>query len=312
MTRLTRRRFLTISATATLAPSLGRAATPRARWRGLALGAGCSITLLGLTPDEAAPLFARVEAETARLEAIFSLFRPDSALSRLNRQGSLDGPPAELVEILSLSGTIHDATAGRFDPTVQPVWQAMAKAVAAGATPSKAALARAGKLIGWAGVGVDSDRIGFARPGMALTLNGIAQGYVTDRITALLRDAGLGRILVDMGEIRALGSNPEGGAWRAGIATPDGRLLPQSVALTDRALAVSAPLGTVLDPAGRIGHIIDPTLGRPGGNWQLIAVSAGRAAIADGLSTAFCLMNRDEIATAVARLPGARLEMALG
>ncbi len=48
---------------------------------------------------------------------------------------------------------------------------------------------------------------------MALTLNGIGQGYVADRVAALLEAEGLTDILIDTGEFRALGGSPEGGEW---------------------------------------------------------------------------------------------------
>ena len=51
-------------------------------------------------------------------------------------------------------------------------------------------------------------KVRFALPGMAITLNGIAQGYITDRIATLLQDAGMGDVLLDIGEVRALGRHP--------------------------------------------------------------------------------------------------------
>ena len=52
-------------------------------------------------------------------------------------------------------------------------------------------------------------------PGMAITLNGIAQGYITDRVADLLRNEGFDQAMVDLGEWRALGSHPDGRPWRA-------------------------------------------------------------------------------------------------
>ncbi|SLN44444.1 Thiamine biosynthesis lipoprotein ApbE precursor [Roseovarius litorisediminis] len=280
MTRLrqTRRRFLTIAAAALALPGAAKAA-PLAHWRGWALGAGATITLAGVTGIKARPIFAAMESELERLERIFSLYRPDSALARLNREGKLPAPPAELLEVLSISDAIHRASGGVFDPTVQPLWQALA-------TGGDIAAARA--LVGWQNLRFDAEIADFLRPGMALTLNGIAQGYVTDRIAALLKAQGFDNILVDMGEIAGLGQKPDGKFWRAGIATPDGKIVHR-IQLRDRALATSAPLGTVLDRAGTQGHIFDPK-GRLPRN-TLVSVSAPRAVIADGLSTAMCMLS---------------------
>ena len=75
-------------------------------------------------------------------------------------------------------------------------------------------------LVDWRAVELDTDRIGFRRPGMAVTLNGVAQGYITDRVADLLRGRGFDNVLVELGEIRALGPPPGRTPWRAGIADP--------------------------------------------------------------------------------------------
>lgn len=306
-----RRRFIAIGAAAAgvaALPGTSRARVPVATWRGIALGADASATLAGISQSQARPLFARMEAELGRLEGIFSLYRAQSALSRLNRLGRLRNPPPELLELLSLSDTIHAATEGAFDPTVQPLWSLYADAVMRNRMPRESEIRAARRRIGWQALRYDSDLVEFARPGMALTLNGIAQGYVTDRITELLRARGFGNILIDMGEIRASGTRPGGGPWRAGIADPDGGVLPLRIGLSDRALATSAPAATVLDSAGRIGHIFDPRPAATGTRWRQVTVSADRAALADGLATALCLLPRKAIARAIGSFATAKVE----
>src|SRR5690606_25295461 len=123
---ITRRRLMTISAALAVLPAAARAEGGTARqWTGQALGARASIRLDH--PDGAA-IAARVMAEIGRLEDILSLYRPGSALSRLNREGRLAAPPFELLECLSLAGAVHRASGGRFDPTVQPLWALWAEA----------------------------------------------------------------------------------------------------------------------------------------------------------------------------------------
>lgn len=303
MTRpFTRRRFLTIAA-ATLAAGAGRAESAATEWHGVALGAPASLTIRG-DRHAAETAITSVQAELQRLERIFSLYNSDSALVRLNRNGWLAAPPPELLEVLSLSGQVHRQTGGAFDPTIQPLWQAYAEAAG---SPGPDRIEAAWAQVGWQHLRFDADEIAFARPGMALTLNGIAQGYITDRIAALLKARGMTDVLVDMGEIAALGTRADGTAWRAGIAAPDGRILHR-VTLSDRCLATSAPSGTVLDPAGEVGHIFDPRRRAPAEAQRVASVSATSAALADGLSTAFCLMTPAEIDAAVAELPGARVE----
>ncbi|MCL4186198.1 MAG: FAD:protein FMN transferase [Rhodobacteraceae bacterium] len=297
MPRVTRRRFLTIAAAAALAGPA--AAAPVSRWRGVALGAAASITLAHPQADS---LIAMARAEISRLEGVFSLYRPDSALMRLNAGGSLAAPPFELVECLGIAGAVHRATGGAFDPTVQPLWAVHAEAWAEGAAPSAAAVDAALARTGWVGVASAPDRIAFVRPGMALTLNGIAQGYIADRVARLLGDAGVEDVLVDTGETVAAGHDPSGQPWRAILSDR------QEVRLADEALATSAPLGTVFDAAGTAGHIIDPLTGWPAApRWRHVTVAARSAALADALSTAACLLDREAASVAAAHFPDARI-----
>jgi hypothetical protein len=107
-------------------------------------------------------------------------------------------------------------------------------------------------------------RIALARPRMGLTLNGIAQGYVTDRVTEILRDNGCDRILANMGcsELRTIGRHADGRPWRIGLADPR---RPENVVaaldLCDRALCTSGGYGTKFEPTGRFHHLFDPDTG---------------------------------------------------
>ncbi|MCB1444708.1 MAG: FAD:protein FMN transferase [Rhizobiaceae bacterium] len=297
---ISRRRLIAISAAMALLPAVARAAPARLHWAGQALGARASIRL---DHPDAAAITARVLSEIDRLETILSLYRRDSALSRLNRDGRLDAPPFELLDCLSLAGTVHRASGGRFDPTVQPLWALWAESAAAGHKPDAEAIEQARRRTGWARIALDEAAITL-EPGMALTLNGIGQGYVADRIAAFLEAEGLTDILIDTGELRALGGRPEGGDWP--VRMPDGERL----ALRQRALATSAPLGTTFDRAGQDGHILDPATGRPAAAaWRSISISAPSAALADALATAACLMpDEGTVRAMTGRFDGVRLE----
>lgn len=289
---LTRRRFLSITAAALAAPAANASTTET--WQGVAMGSRASITLVGATRHRARRVFRRVEARLQRIEAMFSLHR-DSALTRLNRDGRLSHPAPEMLALFDLAGRVHAATGGRFDPSVQPLWLARA-------TGGDTDAAR--RLIGWQNVTATPTEIRLHVPGMALTFNGIAQGEAADQIAALMRDEGFGNVMIDMGEVMALGQRPGGGDWRGAVAMPDGREVVRT-GLSDRALATSSPFGTRIGKDGQGAHILAPD-GRPP-VWQLVSVSADRAALADALSTAFCLMDRASIDTALQAFAATRL-----
>lgn len=316
--RTDRRRFLTIAAAAAgaaLLPSLpARAGAAAVRqWQGTALGADASLTLCGLDRPAADRLIDTCLAEVARLERVFSLHRADSALVRLNREGRLDAPPADLVRLMQEAVSYGHLTDGAFDITVQPLWELYAnhfgKAGADPAGPPAATVAALRRLVDFRAVEVEPARIAFAQPGMAATLNGIAQGYITDRVSDLLIAAGMRDVLVDMGEIRALGRHPDGRPWRASIRQGNGGDGP-AVDLTG-ALATSATDGTCFDPAGHFGHVLDPARGSPVPGPRQISVRATTATRADALSTAFLLMPAGRVKAVADGLPDVSLVLSV-
>jgi FAD:protein FMN transferase len=314
ISHMSRRRFIGITAAAAgmaLLPLGGKAlATPSAvSWRGEAMGA--QATLLINHPDRALALrlVDQVAAEVRRLERIFSLYREDSDLTKLNRQGFLVSPATDFVEILRRCNDVWLLTERAFDPTVQPLWIAYKRhfsdprATAAG--PSRQVIQEALDRVGFDKIAYSEDRIELPVAGSALTLNGIAQGYVTDKVVDLLRAGGVEHALVDMGESRAIGSAPEDRPWRIGITDPSNsdsilKVLP----LTDSAVATSSPAGFQFDEDGRFTHIIDPRTGSTPQRYASLSVVALTATIADALSTAFSLMDVETIAGAVRRLDG--------
>ncbi len=312
---LSRRRFIHVSAAAAglaLLPASGRLAAANAAehlriWRGTALGADAMLQINH--PDAAAAerLIEVCLAEVRRLEGIFSLYRADSAISRLNRDGKLAEPPIELVELLGESVATSQMTAGAFDATVQRLWELyaahFAKPDADPNGPSQAELATALRRVGFTALRIEPDEIAFERRGMAITLNGIAQGYITDRIVALLRCSGIDRSLVDMGEIRAIGARPDGRPWMVGLEDPrhPGEIA-ERVAIRNLAVSTSGGYGTLFDPAGRFNHILDPATGATSSRYAGVSVIAPTATIADGYSTAFSLMPLEATQTVVSRL----------
>lgn len=307
---ITRRRVLTIAAATTatiILPQHMRAhatASGLKQWRGVALGADASITLADHPRADA--IIASSLAEISRLEAIFSLHHPGSALVRLNTDGRLDAPPFELLECLSLAGAVHDATDGRFDPTIQPLWAMHAERFSNGLhVDVDAARGR----VGWSKLTFDAGAIELAED-MQLTLNGIAQGYIADRVADMLRAQGLTNILINTGEFFANGTQPNGQPWP--ISLDDGEQLhPEAVSLQNGALASSAPGSITFDASGQVSHIIDPRTGYPTlSPWKLVSVLAPKAGLADALSTAFCLMDADEIDACLQAFPGASLTYA--
>jgi len=296
---LTRRRFVSVLAAAGVAPLVsarGVAGPMRTfDWEGIALGAHARLSLQHPDEDAAKSAIAACLEEVARLEAIYSLHRTDSVLGRLNACGRLDDAPADLRLLLAEALMLAERSHGAFDPTVQPLWALYARHFsdpgAAPEGPPRDAIEKAAALVGWRKVEIEGAAIRLRKPGMALTLNGIAQGYITDRVGDLLRARGFRHVLVNMGEQRALGRKWDGEAWRVGIADPAAPNTPLlEMPLTNGAVATSGGYGYRFDPAGRFTHILEPGTGAPARRWASVTVLAERATTADGLSTALSVV----------------------
>ena len=286
---ITRRRFLAISAAALASPA---AASQPVRWQGRAMGAEVSLTL-DAPERQALSALAEVRRLLARGERLFSLYDPASTLSRLNRTGRIDATPADFLRLAGLCDRMHKLTGGLFDPTVQPLWAALAQG---------GDVKAARQLIGWDRITIVDDTITLDR-GQALTLNGVAQGFVTDMIAAALRRAGLDRVLVNIGEFHGSGRD-----WTLGVSDPAYGLVATH-RLRDRALATSSPRAMLLPGGG--AHILNPTGADPA-LWSTVSVEAADAATADALSTAFCHAPADRIATIVKRAPGHAVVLCVG
>jgi thiamine biosynthesis lipoprotein len=266
------------------------------RWRGVVLGAPASMVIAHHDRAAARRVVAECLAEIARCERIFSLYRPDSALTALNRTGALEDPPGDLLALLSVARRVHGASKGAFDPTLQPLWRLYADHFTRMPNDRK----------GPGEETIAADRIAL-RPGMALTLNGIAQGFIADRVAAVMRAGGIRDTLIDLGEIRALGRHDSGRPWRAGIRAPGepGQLL-STVELVNTALATSGDDGTQFDAAGRFGHILDPRSGKPARVNRSASVRAPTAVLADALSTALFVMPAADGFELVRKFKGAK------
>lgn len=286
--QLTRRRFLVTACATGLAGGASALvasgdAKPAVLWRGAALGGEARVSLYGNDAESARAALAAVTAEIDRLEAIFSLHRDGSEISRLNREGRIAGPSRDLVECLRTALFWREKTNGVFDPTVQPLW----RLAAAGGVPTPDLLARVGGP-----VDIGGDAILLAA-GAALTLNGIAQGRIADRVTDVLVAHGFNDVVIDVGELRLPGK------FRCAVGIPAAK---SAVSVAEVAIATSEPKSLVFDVKSFRHHLIDPTTGGSPRYWESISVFAPTAETADVLSTAFALMPHQSVADHVAAL----------
>lgn len=306
---ISRRRFLQIIGAASLSTiplpfSDVLASSQNAfNWTGEVLGGSANMKLLLGSRIEAERIVKLCLNEISRLEKMFSLFHPGSLIRQLNQNAQLHSPPPEFVELLRESNRLAELSGGVFDVSLQPVWQYLY--YLNGETPDQKKLSSLKELIDYRKIQISDELINFSTPGMQITLNGIAQGYITDKVTALLRRQGLNQVLVQLGESFGLGRNSKNTPWQIGIQNPKGHGTVSVVELENMALATSGGYGTRFGKNNSWHHIINPKTNAPGDLYQSISVVAPSATVADGLSTALSLLEREKHGKLIEHYPGA-------
>jgi thiamine biosynthesis lipoprotein len=230
-----------------------------------------------------------------RVDRVMSLYKPESDLSRLNRDGH-SGPvalDAELIELLALSSGLSRETGGKFDVTIKPLmdhygfYRDLGFTEPEGGLPGAIALVHGDDLI----VDASSHTARFRRAGMSVDLGGIAKGFALDRAAEVLRQHGVRRAFLDLGRnLMFVGPGPlKDGRWRAAIAdpsSPDG--ISACVEVAPGALSTSSVSGRV---SAGVGHILDPKRGFVPGSALQATVWSESATRADAFSTALLLLD---------------------
>jgi len=273
---------------------------------GSAQAFGTTVTIQVLHPNPLTAQTAIAEAlqQVTLVDALMSVHQPRSQVYQLNTQGQLQNPDPHLLEVLAYARHLSGETGGAFDITVQPLWLAFSQAQASGQLPAPQTLAPARALVNWQGVTVQADQLTLAKPGMAITLNGLAQGYAVDLALAALRAKGMTHALLDTGEFGAIGTKSGDQPWVLGIKNPrQTDALAARVALDGRALATSGDYETSFSPDFSHHHIFDPATGDSPSTLASVTVLAPTGLMADGLSTAFMVLGANKALELAASLP---------
>ena len=254
-----------------------------------------------------------VKDEFDRLESIWSDYKGNSDISRLNRAaGESLQVSSDATLIVKRSCDYSRKTAGCFDATVGPLVDLWA--IGSGrafSIPDDKSIADARSLCGWEKVAIaDNGAVKLGVSGMRFDPGGVGKGLAVDISSELLREAGLENHMVNLGgNIRCFGSSDRGDGWRIGVRDPfDQSKLLGALNLTDgMAVATSGNYEKYVEHDGkRYTHIIDPRTGRPVVGMASVTVVASSAADADALSTALFVAGIEEGAAILKAFPGAQ------
>jgi thiamine biosynthesis lipoprotein len=209
----------------------------------------------------AAGVLEAAVSEFERLESLLSRFRPDSELSRLNRNGTVIAGP-DLLRVLGDALDARETTGGRFDPTVHDAlveagYDRSFELIAPDGTDGPSAPAGA-RCNGRVDVDRASGRV-VVEDGFRIDLGGIAKGDAVERVGDLVAEAG--PCLVNAGGDLSARGTPRAGFWPVGVETSEGVI---SLALRSGALATSGRDHRRWQVGAReCHHLIDPRTGKP-------------------------------------------------
>lgn len=226
--------------------------------------------------------------------AVLTRFDANGPVGRLNRLGRLANPPPALREVVGRSLEISSLTDGDFDISVLPTLRYLEslQRPAVLTARDRTAIETRDHLIDYRHIRLDANGVRFTRSGMAVTLDGLAKGYVIDQGIAALRAAGVEHALVDAGgDLRGIVPSGTDRAWRVGIVDPfDVNRVAAVVALRGAALGTSGNYRIFYSADRTLFHVIDPHTGYSPLNYSSVTVMAENSTDADALSVAAASM----------------------
>ena len=232
--------------------------------------------------------------EVDRLERELSRFIENSDVARIN--SAVANQPLQLglntFECLKIAVRIYAETNGAFDITIGSLLKCWRNDDGTLRRPSTKEIDLARLHTGTNLLPLDEAEhtVKLSASGVQIDLGGIGKGYAVDRVAELLRDWSIDVALISGGysSVLALDAPPGKKGWPLTLTDPAG-----SKEILARPFLQKAALSGSGVQKG--GHIIDPRTARAVEGRLAAWSSAPDAASADALSTAFMIMDLDEI-----------------
>jgi thiamine biosynthesis lipoprotein len=249
-----------------------------------------------------------VMAEMHRIDAAMSPYKPDSELSRINREAHRQAVPvsAELFGLLQRSLEFSRLSGGVFDVTYAAVGHLYD--YRRGVVPSDDEVAGARAAVGYRGLLLDEQAgsVRFAKAGMRIDLGGFAKGHAVELGASVLRRFGIAHGIVSAGGDSRIVGDRRGRPWTIGVRDPRRQggvaaVLP----LQDVAVSTSGDYERYCEADGvRHHHLIDPRSGRSPSLVRSVTVVAGDGLTSEALSKTVFMLGADEGLRVVEALGG--------
>jgi thiamine biosynthesis lipoprotein len=273
----------------------------------LAMGTFVSMTLIHSSRDEAENAMGLAFEEIDRLTGLLSRFDQTAAVAQLNKEGYLKDIPPEMIRVVERALQYHKLSHGTFDITVKPVVDLFVEKLGGEKKIdlTEKEIARVLDLVDAGKVHIEGRSIRFLKPGMGMTLDGIAKGYVVDSVSQLLSQHNIGNHLINAGgDIRTRGTKADERPWRIAIEDPAKKKnYPDIIKMRDGAVATSGNYEIYFDREKMFHHIVDPRSGLSPELNAGVSVIADNTMDADALSTSVFVMTPTDGVSFINALP---------
>lgn len=253
-----------------------------------------SITAYGSKSESAVKA---AENEINRLDALLSVQSKSSEIYTLNRDKS-QNLSADALALVSRAQEINALTDGAFDITTEPLTRLWGfYSGLENRVPSQEEIESALEYVGAEHIKIDKDSVTLDK-NTSIDLGGIAKGYASQKAAQMLEENGVDSALISLGgNVRAVGSKPDGTDWNVAITDPDDNSKQVgTLAVSGKAVVTSGGYQRYFEENGQIyHHIIDTETGYPAkSGLKSVTVVSEDDTLADALSTALFVMGLEK------------------
>lgn len=261
------------------------------------------------SPEHATRAIDKAFAEIVRLDEVLSNFKPESELSRLNRNGHFHPVKvsADLYTVIAESDKYSRLSEGKYDITVAPLVDMWKAALRGDRVASDAEQQKLRTCVGYEKIELTPpDTVEFHSPCMRIDVGSIGKGYAVDRAVEVLRAEGIQDALLIAGQssIYGMGAPPGKSAWEVHLRDPSAHVDPV-VMLHENSVSTAEQTPPSLLGNETAGHIIDPASGKPLETKYAFSIVAKTGTASDALSTTLLLLGPEKGKAVVQKIPEA-------
>ncbi len=248
--------------------------------------------------ENAKQAISQAQKQIKHLDSLWSVTDKNSEIYAVNHSnGKATAVSEETAELLTFSLKMAERTKGDLDPTIYPVLNAWGFTTEKYRIPTESEIKKLLKKVDYKKVSLSEKSVQL-KPEMMIDFGAVGKGYASDISAEILRDNGVSSALLDLGgNIKTIGSKPDGSEWRLGVRNPKGKGNIGVLSVSDLAVVTSGNYERYFTgkDGKTYGHIIDPATGQPVENGLLsVTIIAKDGKLCDALSTSLFVMGLDK------------------